>query len=60
MLHIAGQTAGPIGLNFFVGTHGLQVKKSKIYFFFKIFFPRAMPGPSAGYNNNNLQGPFLQ
>ena len=24
MLHIAGQTAGPIGLNVFVNTHGWQ------------------------------------
>ena len=37
MLRIAGQTAGPIGLNFFVDT---WLKKSKIFFFkfFKYFF----------------------
>ena len=38
MLRIAGQTAKPIGLNFFVDTHGLLSKKiSKLYF--QIFSP---------------------
>ena len=39
MLRIAGQTAGPIGLNFFVNTNGLpggvrnsKFKKMKIFF----------------------------
>ena len=46
MLRIAGQTAGPIGLKFFVDTHGcpppvLKVKNSKICFLNKDFFPRA-------------------
>ena len=50
MLHIADQTAGPIGLNVFVYTHGCSgaVKAKNIrFFFFNIFFPRATPGPSA-------------
>ena len=48
MLRIAGQTAGPIGLNFFVDTHGLpgalEAKNRKYFFkfvkqyFFKNFF----------------------
>ena len=44
MLSIAVQTAGPIGLNFFVDTHGscLRLKKSNL----KII-PRATLGPSA-------------
>ena len=41
MLPIAGQTAGPIGLKFFVDTHGWpggDIGKKKIEnFFFKIF-----------------------
>ena len=46
MLPIAGQTAGPIGLNFFMDTHGgcYRCKKSK--YFFTICFPRATPCPS--------------
>ena len=56
MLHIAGQTAGPNGLKFFVDTHGvaggvLQAKNhsKKFQFFFsnKKKFRRATPGPSA-------------
>ena len=44
MLHIAGQTAGPIGLKFCVDTH---FKKKK--------FPRATPSPSASiYYNNQI------
>ena len=41
MLHIADQTAGPIGLNVFVYTHGCSgaVKPKNIrIFFFNIFF----------------------
>ena len=46
MFPIAGQTAGPIGLTFFVDTHGWpggvkgNKKKSKI--FFKFFFFRKL------------------
>ena len=42
MLRIASQTAGPIGLTFFVDTHaypgGFIGKKNRKYFFFNIFF----------------------
>ena len=38
MLRIVGKTVGPIGLKFFVDTHG---------FFPSIFFPWATPGLSA-------------
>ena len=39
MLSIAGQTAGPIGLTFFVDTHGgLGVLQLKFELFLKIFF----------------------
>ena len=38
MLRIAGQTAGPIGLNFFVDTHGCcRLKKFENKFFFKFY-----------------------
>ena len=63
MLCIAGQTAGPIGLKFFVDTHGwpgvLYAKKMFCFFhniffliyffsnFFFKFFSRATPGPLA-------------
>ena len=51
MFPIAGQTAGPIGLKFFVDTHGwpgvIKAKKSKFFFFRNFFFPRATPGPLA-------------
>jgi len=50
MLRIAGQTAGPIRLNFFVGTLGWPggVKGYKNqYFFPNLFFPWATPDPSA-------------
>ena len=40
MLPIAGQTAGPIGLNFFVDTHGWPGGFFK-FFFLSIFFPWA-------------------
>ena len=52
MLRIAGQTAGPIGLTFFVDTHGCyRLKKSKIFFsnFLKIFFFHGQR--RASYNN---------
>ena len=42
MLSIAGQTTGPIGLTFFVGTHFF-----KIFFFKFVFLPWATPGPLA-------------
>ena len=52
MFPIAGQTAGLIGLNFFVDTQGwpggVLDKKNRI-FFQKNFFPRATPGPLASY-----------
>ena len=51
---MAGQTTGPICLNFFVDTHRRpEVLKAKqnsknlfFKFFFQIFFPRVTPGPS--------------
>ena len=48
MLPIGGQTAGPIGLKFFVDTHGwvgsvVGIKK----LFDKFFYPRRMPGSPA-------------
>ena len=49
MLRIAGQTAGPIRLNFLWTLMG-SLKKLEILFsiFFKsYFFPRATPGSSA-------------
>ena len=47
----AGQMAGPIGLKFFVGTHGwpggdIDFKKIE-NIFFQIFFPRPTPDDSA-------------
>ena len=56
MLFIAGQTAGPIGLNFFVDTQGWPgsvIGYKKFEFFFSknvLFFPRATPGLSARLN----------
>ena len=41
MLHIAGPTAGPIGLKFFVDTHVVSLKNREKK------FPRATPGSSA-------------
>ena len=50
MLPIAGQTAGPIGLELFVDTQGWPgsvIKNSKFTkHFFKLFFSRATPGSS--------------
>ena len=56
MLRIAGQTAGPIGLNFFVDTHGwpggcyrpnkFELKKFNLNFLFNFFFT-SNSGPSA-------------
>ena len=43
MFSIAGQTAGPIGLKFFVDTHGWPGYKKFGIFFSKYFFPRATP-----------------
>ena len=45
MLSIASQTAGPIGLKFFVDTHGWRGgdRQKK----FEVYFPQATPGPSA-------------
>ena len=45
MLHIAGPTAGPIGLTFFVDTHGWPgsvIGKNKLK-----FFQNSTPGSSA-------------
>ena len=42
MMRTAGQTAGPIGLNFFVDNH-----RWAGVVFPNIFFPRATPSPSA-------------
>ena len=54
MLPIPGQTAGPIGLNFFLDTQGWPgsvkgYKKTNFFenIFFSIFFSRLTPGPSA-------------
>ena len=54
MLPIAGQTAGPNGLTFFVDTQGFPrgvsgFKKISTFFFqiFLFIFPRATPGTSA-------------
>ena len=47
MLPIAGQTAGPNGLNIFVDTHGWPGGVFRLKM--KINFPRATPGPSASY-----------
>ena len=56
MFPIAGQTAGPNGLTFFVDTHGwptgvVGLKKIKFKNLKKIkfFFPRATPGLSASF-----------
>ena len=51
MLRIAGQTAGLIGLKFFVNTHRLKNRN----FFFKICIPRATQGPSASGNYNEYK-----
>ena len=48
MLRIAGQTVGPIGLKFFVDTHGWP---GEVLCF--IFFPRAMSDPLASENQMN-------
>ena len=51
MLRIAGLTAGPIGLKFFVDTHEWPGGVKKFEIFFQIFFiTRATPGPSAILN----------
>ena len=42
MVPIAGQTAGPIGLNFFVDTHGGDLKNRDI---FSQFFSTGNAGP---------------
>ena len=50
MLSIAGQTAGPIGLNFFVDTQGWEggvIGQKEFKFFKTFFFPRAKPGSTA-------------
>ena len=50
MFPIAGQTAGPIGLNFFVDTQGRSggdIGKKNQKKKFQIFFPRATPCPLA-------------
>jgi len=51
MLPIAGETAGPIGLNFFWGHGGREMLWAIKIRFFRIFltfvFARATPGPSA-------------
>ena len=58
MFPIAGQTAGPIGLKFFVDTHewpggDIGFKKNPKFFFlkffFNLFFLWATPGPSVSY-----------
>ena len=52
-LPIAGQTAGPIGLNFLWTLMGVRewYKKFDLKFFY-IFFSRATPGCSASHNCN--------
>ena len=54
MLRIAGQTAGPIGLKFFVNTYGLKNRN-----FFLICIPRATQGPSASGNYNEYKDTCL-
>ena len=52
MSPIAGQTAGPIGLKFFVDTHekpGQCLRLKKIEFK-KKKIPRATPGPPVSYH----------
>ena len=53
MLPLAHQTAGPIGLKFFVDTHGWQrcyrLKNSIFFNFFSNFFSLARLGPSASF-----------
>ena len=52
MSPIAGQTAGPIGLKFFVDTHekpGQCLRLKKIEFL-KKKIPRATPGPPVSYH----------
>ena len=55
---MAGQTAGPIGMTFFVDTHKCVIRcyklkiNSNLFFlfqnlFFNFYFQRATPGPSA-------------
>ena len=49
MLPIADQTAGPIGLKFFVDTQGWPggvIVKNRNYFFFKLFFKFFFHGQS--------------
>ena len=60
MLRIAGQTTGPIGLKFFVDTHGwpgvLWPVKMEFFpkFVSQILFPRATPGPLASILSMNI------
>ena len=63
MLPISGQTAEPIGLNFFVDTHRrpwggggcLRFEKTRNFFFQNFLFSRATPGPSASFYYYYLQ-----
>ena len=50
MLRIAGQTTGPIGLKFFVDTHGWPgvLWPVKMEFFSKIFFSNFVSAGNAG------------
>ena len=50
-IHIAGQTAGQIGLGVVIGLKNRNL--------FSIFFPRATPGPSASKNNEVLKLMFF-
>ena len=63
MSPIAGQKAGPIGMNFFVDTLGWPggcFRLKKIQFFFQnIFFPRATPGPSASFLYNKTRQSYI-
>ena len=56
MLPIAGQTAGPNGLNFFVDTHGwpggFKAKKFDFFFVLKKKFPWATPAFQLVTNKN--------
>ena len=49
MLPIAGQTAGPNGLHFFVDTQGFQIV-FQIFLVFNFFYPLATTSPSASNN----------
>ena len=57
MLRIAGQTAGPIGLKFFIDTHGWPggvINEKKLNFSSQNFFYGQRRGPSASVFMNSF------